>query len=489
MPPNYPTSRQQLLRVLFLLTTLVVLFLGGRLVVHFLATATLTVTTGSPAAQITVSSAPSPTGETKVTRQGKGSLTTHVPSGAYVVSVQSATSATNQIVHLGWRSSKTISVNPAGRPAATEPVLYEGVVDLVADNNRLMYLTTAEEFNGVEYIDTNNQATTIADNLRLVSVAWASTQYGVAQDSDGKLYVVHGGAIHPLQPSILKGKTDAGTMYAVAPDRTIYVGIDSALYRGTEQSGFQQIYDKLTVNDRLVAANGQVLVLDPGQTSSQRSGSATIVTTEGKVISKSLGAGVGGWTPWSQNGKYIVISVGQQPQLFDATLKRLGSIPQPALSGGGSSTHTSVINDGAWLGDTLFYYYGTQLWSYSVSGQTTRIIATVSDSQLIQSVAVNADGSYVYLTTANVSSSDPSAVLRVGLHGQPVADKLLRLQNVLPITLPGYTIGLRNFAGSPTIMITAFPGTDPNSTIPAAEAIIQGVIDPTGFNFDAEQGD
>jgi hypothetical protein len=465
------------------LGALVVLFVVGYLAILLITTGTLTVTTGTSNATITVSSIPplqrgpnSEQGNTSATvKDGTGSLTAHVRSGKYVVTVRSGSSQESELVNVGWLAHKMINLKPTGL-TATEPVLYESVQGIAADSSHLIYLNNA--FNGIEYINNQNQATPISGNQYFTSVAWADPQFGVAQDNAGKLYVVDGTTASPLKSPLTNFASNGGATYAIAPNRTIYIGFQSNVYRGTAGGNFTQIYSGFTSSDSLVAANNQVMVINPN-TGGSNGGSATIINSSGKASTKNFGYSVGNWTPWSKNGKYIVLSVDSEPELFDSSLNLVGPVPELA-----------AINGGAWLDDnTLYYALGGQLWSYNVSQDQSSLMATLPGQQAIQGVSISSDGSYVYLTASNNNDVYPRAVYRVGLKGQSVSSDLSALQDVLPIDGSTYTIGLRNFLGTPVIDITTYPGTDPSGVLQSAQSIIQGMVSLNDVNFDVEAGD
>lgn len=480
-PDSLNVYQGQIRKLVFWFCGLLVLFFVLRFAVHYITSGTITVTTGNTSATISISSAPSPSGAAKTTRQGKGSLTTRLPSGSYVVSVRYAASAANQLVHLGWRSNRHISTKQP-RSATVEPVLYEGVQYLAADSNRMVFMASVES-GGLEYINQDNEDVNIANTQTVNSVAWANAQYGIAQNSYGQLFVVDGTSVHRLQ-SPISFISDIGARYAVAPNRTIYIGLGSNVYRGTEAKGFKKIYTKFTTSDQLVAANDQVMIINPRD--AQGNGTGVVVKTNGEVIGKTFGPALAGWTPWSQNGKHIVVTVGQEPELFDSSLHRVGVVPQPVLTNSGDSSHTSAVTGGSWLGDnTLFYYYAGQLWSYNLAQDISSVMATMPNSEIILSATVSADGSYVYLVTST-DGFTPLAIHRVGLRGQAVSQNFVFLQDFLPITAPEYTIGVRNFSGKPVIVVYPNPGSDSDDALQAAKSTLEGIIDVNNTEFDVD---
>jgi multidrug efflux pump subunit AcrB len=174
-----------------------------------------------------------------------------------------------------------------------------------------------------------------------------------------------------------------------------------------------------------------------------------------------------------------VITVGAVTELFDASLKQVGTVPE--LNG---------MNGGAWLDDnTLYYASAGQLCAYDVSKSLLSLAATMPDNDQIQAISVSADGSYVYATASSSTDTTPSAVFRIGLRGQSVSSGLSTLADVLPINGSTYSIGIRNFSGKPTIDVTAFPGTDPNDALQAAQDAVQGIVNLSDVNFDVQSGD
>lgn len=464
---------------------LVVLFIVGYFVVIYVTSGSVTVATGTNSANITVTSVPPLQKETAeqgtkpaVAKTGTGTLTTRVHAGSYIVTVQNGVTQESRLVKVGWLSSTSITIKPGGL-TATEPVLYESVQNIAAGSSRLVYLNN--DFNGIEYVNDQNQDVQVNANAYFTSVSWANPEYGVAQDNSGKLYVINGSNASLLQSPISNLVSDAGASYAIAPNRTIYIALGSKVYRGTDNGNFTQIYSDFSSSDSLVAANNQVLLINPNIGGSSDSGTATIVTTSDKVINKNFGYPVGGWTPWSQNGKYIVISVDSIPEIFDASLNHVGNIPSlPAIS------------IGTWAGDsTLYYAAGDQLWTYDVADNDTKLIALAPDNKNIQDIAVSSDGSYVYATASDTNDTYPRLVFRVGLKGQGLSSDLSALQDVLPVNTSTFSIGLRNFSSSsqPVIDVTTYPGTDENDALQQSQGIISGMINVNDVTFDVEAGD
>jgi hypothetical protein len=464
---------------------LVVLFVFGYFAVLFITSGSLAITTGSSSASITVTSVPPLQKQTAeqgtkpaVRKTGTGTLSIRVHAGSYIVTVQNGTSQESRLVKVGWLSSTSITLKPASL-TATEPVLYESVQNVAADANRMIYLNN--DFNGIEYVNTQNQDVKINGNAYFTSVQWADPYYGVAQDNNGRLYVINGDTSTPLQSPIANQVSDSGASYAVAPNRTIYIAFGSRVYRGTGGGNFSQINALFDSSDSLVAANNQVMIINPNLGGSSDSGTATVVTTSDKVITKNFGYPVGGWTPWSQSGKYIEISVDSIPEIFDASLHRVGNIPSlPAIS------------IGTWSGDnTLYYVAGGQLWSYDLPQNDTKLIAEAPDDKAIQGLTVSSDGSYVYASASNNNDTYPRIVFRVGLKGQGVSSDLNDLQSVLPVNTSTFTIGLRNFssASQPVIAVTAYPGTDTGDAMSQSQDVIGGMINVNDVTFDVESGD
>lgn len=476
-------NKQFFTKLVIRLLALVILVAIGRYVYDVLSTGTLTVTTGSSNTAIVVSSLPPQQQgsadriQAAYTRKGTGTLTVHVHAGTYLVFAQNGSAQAGQTVKVGWLSHVHVNLSTAA-VAATEPVLYDNVQNLVADGSHMAYLSNTDE-NQIKQINSQNQESTISSDQAYSSIAWANPNYGVAQDKNGNLYVINGSSVSPLKTPLTGVNNLASTTFAVAPDKTIYIGYGSYVYRGTDDGNFSTVYRNYAQGDSLVAASDKVLVITPN-TSNASGGTAAVITTNGKVINKNFGYSLGGWSPWSPNGNYIVITVGSVAELFDASLKQVGTVPE--LNG---------VNGGAWLGDNTLYYASIgQLCAYDVSKGISSLVATMPDNDSIQSVSVAADGSYVYTTDATSSSdATPAVVFRVGLHGQSVSSELSTLADVLPINGSTYTVGLRNFAGTPTIDVTAFPGTDPNDALQSAQDDVQGMVDMNSVIFDVESGD
>lgn len=458
---------------------LAVVLIIGSLALSFISTGTLAVSTGSSSADITVSSLPAQSGQgqgqSATTKKGTGQLTARLKAGTYIVSVKQDTSETNQTVKVGWLSNQNVSLSPSS-PSTTEPVLYESVIGLAADNNHMIYIDNDE--NNLEYIDNHNQNPHIPGDQYYISAAWANPSYGIAQDRSGKLYVVDGTTVHSLSTPV----TGPSLTYDIAPNKTIYLALGSQIYSGTESSGFKQISSAFAPHDQLIAADDKVMVLNPGNKNTN--GSVTIITTSGQSTTKKFDGAITGVSPWSPGGQYIQVSIGSIPEILDSSLKQIAVLPQ-----------LTSLSGGSWLDDNSYFYgTGNQLWSHNLSEKSSNLVANLPDHRLIQAVTVSSDHSYVYFTFSDTSENNlnpthPEAVFRVGLRGQKVSDTLRNLQDILPINSSTYSIGLRNFAAPLTIHIIAYPGVDPAEVQQSAQATMQGIMDTNSVNFDVEAGD
>lgn len=455
---------------------LAVILIAGSLIMSFVTTGTVTVTTGTSTSSIAIAPLPpqgSSGGNPTVIKQATGQLSVRLKTGNYIVSVSRGTGITNQLVNVGWLSSHDFNLSPFSA-APTEPVLYKSVLNPAADSSRLIYI--ANDTNTVEYIGADNHDQSIPGDQYFTSAAWANPSYGLAQDKSGKLYVINGNASRALRTPV----TGPNLTYAIAPDKTIYLGLGANVYRGTESGGYQQISSNFAPHGQLIATTGKVLMIDPG--SDQQPSSATVITTAGKTTTKKFGYKVTGVTNWSPSGLYIGLSIGAYPEVFDSSLKQVAILPQPF-----------AINGGDWENDnTLFYSTPGKFWSHNLSAGTSSLIATMPGQRSIKEIAVGTDRSYVYFTASDIADSNsgrPQAVFRIGLHGQTVSSTLRTLQDVLPIGTPNYQIGLRNFTAPLTIDVVAYPGVDPGEVEQSAKSTLQGIIDTNNVNFDIEAGD
>jgi hypothetical protein len=472
--------KASLLFVLF-----VVLVISIQLLINYLSVGTLIITTGSSQDSINLTkvntSLNSTTGSAAkdFSKEAKGSLSIKLKPGGYLVAVQNSASSTSRYVKVMAHKTERINIALLST-SGVEPVVDDNAQNIVADSSHLLYLNPSDS--SLNQLNGQNEHTESGNQYGLRSIAWADTNYGVGQDSDGQLFTIKSGAISPLQ-SPASGQNDTSLVYAVAPNREVYFSLGSAVYAGTETGGFKQIYTHNTSGSFLVAGLDKVALVNIGDVQNGNGGkgvvispSITVVTIAGKVVKMTLTLSA---AAWSQHGTYLAVATGAAGEVLDGSLHQIATIPQ------------RNFKNLTWLDDnTLFYSVQDQLWSYDLLSQSSRLITNMPLGDSIQEIAISTDKAYVYLATADTNKN--ITVRRVGLKDQKVPDFIYQLQDILPqeVTNPGYEMRLYNFAGKPTV--TVIPNDGPHSTPPLQSAMqtLQGEgFDLSKLQFELEQGD
>ncbi len=464
MQNNYNLTVRRLVPiVLAVVAALILLVSGGEWLYHYFTTGNLVVTTNSKYTDISVLPV---SNKSNVSRQGSGSLAVSLHTGEYYVSVENGSNGTSQYVKVKGRNATTRISLQTAKPSGIAPVVYGNLQNVAADSSHLAYL---DQTTGIHYIDTSNNDSVVPNTNGFLSAAWASPTYGVGLDSSQGLFVINNTSVTPLT-SPVSASDSAGTLYAVTPNRTIYVASGSALYSGTASSGLKQIYTNKSSNDALAAGNNEVASITTGLNGTKPQ--VVVVRKDGKTAHKNFDASITGWSPWSPGDKYIAILAGRTGRIFDTSLHPVASIPE------------SSISYATWLDDnTLLYSVGSELWSYSVAQQRSQIIGNAPLNEQIKSLSVSTDKTAIYLTTLDSYTNQVDAIRRINLKGQPVPDVVYRLQLLLPITENDYSISMVNFAGTPTIVVSVPVDSERASSLQSAQTTLQGLVDISGLQF------
>ena len=469
MPDDNTLSIRKLVAILIALV-LVILF--AQWLVGYLTTGKIVIATDSKYNDVSVSSVSnSTTTKGGFSKHTKGSLTTKLKTGGYFVSVQNGVNGSTKYVIIKGHTTTHLNIRLL-RTTGVEPVVYTPAQDVIADASRLRYLNPSDS--SINQIDSLNQESKININYNLLSIRWADTAYGVGQNSGGQLFVIDNGSVRPLD-SPISGKNTSGAVYAVAPNHKIYIGNGSSVYAGSEKKGFKKVYSEMPKNSSLVAGSNNVTIVTNGY--SKDGPRVVIVDSNGKQYNKKFDAPLNGWSTWSENDRYITFIEGSKGIVFDSTLHQVAIIPQ------GNIIYAAWSSTGV-----LFYAIGSQLWSYGVSQQTSHLIANMPLNSSINGVSVSTDDSYVYVITQDSGGDNQSqAIRRVGLKSQPVPEYIYKLQDILPLTSGGYTLGVINFSSPAKVLVEVPPSSNPSAAPEQATRQLQTLgFDTSKLHFDIE---
>ncbi len=442
-------------KIIALLGLAIVLLILISWLINYLTTGRIVITSGNKYADVNISSIQKNTTGKGFSKHAKSSLSTRLKAGGYFVTVGNGTNGTTRYVKVKARSTTRINVSLLDT-TGVEPVLYDSVQNIVADSSRLEYLSSDDS--AIGQINTQNEESESGEEYGLRSIQWANTNYGVGQNSKGQLFVINSGQVSALH-SPVSGKEDGSVVYSVAPNKKIYIGSGSSVYAGSQHGGFKKIYSNRPSGSFLLAGSGRVAVLSSGY---HNTGSTvTVINNDGSQLSKNFDKPFNAWSSWSQNDKYLLITVGPLTEILDASLQVVATVPQS-----GNIAYPAWLDD-----DTVFYSVGGQLWSFEVGGQKARLVANMPLNNSIKEIDVSTDKAYVYLVTFD--NKNFSTVRRVGLRGQKVSELVYRLQDIMPAQFGGYTIRLINFSEPPVIQVVLYGGSDPVGSLQSAKQELQ----------------
>ncbi len=462
----------------FLLVLFLMVIFFIQWLIHYLTIGRLVITTNDPSDNITIvlsgniaSSSKSPS------MSGKGSFSSRLKSGGYLINVAGSSNGKAQYVTVRAHETTRVNITLPGT-VGVEPVVFDNAQDVIADKSRLVYLDNSDHSLG--QINNQNQHSEIdLSSYGFKSIEWSDTTHGVGQNTSGKLFVLNNGSIYPLS-SPASNKDDSSVIYAVAPNRNIYIGIGSFVYAGSETGKFKEIYSGLTPGSSLIPGLNIVGIINSGYGSGPNSSTSnlTVIDSSGHKSNIKFNSFVNAWSAWSTNDKYVAILGSTSGEILDSSLHKIATIPEATLA------------NAVWLNDgTLFYSVADQLWSYNLESQSSQLIANMPLGDPIQQLSISSDKSYVYITTFDTANG--VAIRRVGLQGQKVPDYIYQLQDILPESTPGagYSLGLYNFSGGPTIQVIRSAGGPTSPQLAAEQELQSDGFDITKLQFQVEQGD
>ena len=357
--------------------------------------------------------------------QGTNQIKTKLKKGSYVVSSVSGSALASQTIQIKAHTLSKYDLTPAA-PRLLEPVFAESSQNIAA-GNRLVYLSPAEA--KLYQIDSSNNLSAIAPNNVFRLVRWADSDYGVAQDNGGNLYVIDNNDVRPLStPS--GTKTKQYLQYSVTPDRNVYIADGGNLYLGSEKTGFKEIASGLNPASLITAGRSVLAWISDNDSDNPNSAPSITVISNGKEVTrKGIGSFVGAW---SSDGKYLAVSSQNGGEILDNQLKRIAIIPQ------------SSFKNPVWLSGTkLAYSTNGQLWTYDLVSQRTDVIGQANAGETIEEITPSQDSSYIYLGIRGINGT-PS-IRRLSLKDTRLSPLLAKLTVFLPLNLSECAAGYLNF--------------------------------------------
>lgn len=417
------------------IAALLILYLGISLLVGYLTTGKIMVSTNgmndiSVARSYSSSTAPNVT--------GKNTLSLKLHSGSYIVTVSNRFFTSQRVVQVKAHQTQHVSVN-LQNIGQVEPVASSEVSSLMATAQSLTYIDLGSH--SLVYVNSQNQVQTLLPGISFNSIDWASSSLGIAQDESGNLYSIQGTVVKKLSLPI----TPSNNNYALAPNGVIYFSDIKSLYTGSLKGSYKQILkndDNLSVVN---ASNSGLVVYDDSSSDKtpvygeDDNDILQLITPQGKIYSDDIDVSDAVWSPDGLD--FVVTGDGAtNTNVYNNQLKALYRLPQ------------SNVNSIVWLNNsTILYGVGSNVWSYNIKTQTANVLTNVADLGYVSGIYPSQDGSYIYISIQD-SSTNSIYLTRLGLNNQPVSALMQQLQVFLPNIYAGCSIGYLDFT-SPTIVV------------------------------------
>lgn len=383
-------------------------------VIRYLTIGRIVVTTASSTNYISLFKLEANGSQKIVVDNAQYKISRSLGTGTYVIKVNSKSVAMSKVVRVMAHKTLTYTLNPEAS-TTLEPVASVSIRNMIVGKDSLMYLGKKD---GALYeVDTQNNIR-VVDNLHnFTAIKWGNPSYGIGTNSQGDLYTINGSVIEQLQVPF--STTDnKSVLFDVSKDKQIFISHGSDIYSGTDSGGFTKIYTTNTPAPSVVSWGSSVAVLETaGDTSNKNiTPSVTILDKSGHVrAKKSLSADI---AAGSSDGSLFALSSGSGSRITNDSLTTVAVLP------------VSNINGFGWVGDTLYYTVGEQLWTYDMSTQTALLVASMPSGSALSNITVSPDSAYIYLTLS--SNGRDSQPYRFSVHGQ----KALAYVYQLPIILP-----------------------------------------------------
>jgi hypothetical protein len=436
--------------ILATLATFFILYFGVSLLIAYLTTGNIIVSTNGRNDISVLGQGPSSPAPHSST--GKSKLSIKLHDGTYVVTVSNRSFSSQKVIQIKAHQTLRVTVNLQSI-GQVEPVTTAEVYDLMATANSLTYID--QNGNSLVNVNNQNQALTLLPSVSFNSINWANPSLGVAQDESSNLYSVEGLVANklslPITPSI--------NNYAITPSGFVYFSNGKILYAGSINGNYKQILKSSNTISILKASNSGVVinVSDTAKSSGEKSGgSLELITPQGKTYSGDIDVDEAAWSP---NGLDLVVTGDSGTFVYSNQLHLLYSLPK------------SNVDSIVWLNnDTILYGVASNLWSYNIQSQSTNVLADVIDFGSVSGIYPSQDGSYIYISI-EAQPTNNIYLTRLGLNNQPVSALMQQLQVFLPNIYEGCSLGYLNFT-SPTITVQ---GTDSSSEncIAVAQSYLQ----------------
>lgn len=388
--------------VLLLICTAIIAII---VVLRYLDTGTITITTNVSNATITLvqSSAniDNDDGTSSVIKifTGHGRLSKRVMLGRYTATVQDGSAGTMQVINLISPKNLSYKLDLAKYNDNVEAINYQNTNTTSATNQQSFVFLN--EYNGHLYqIDSSNQLSAIAPNYIFESVQWINNSLGVGETTDGKFCVITDLIVTPLNISFLQKSSGIKT-YSVAPDGTLYIADGNSIYKGNLQGKFKKLYTVNNTTFSIVASPNGILIDESAGTGLMI---IEINIHTGKFTKENYRLGQAAWSP---DGRYLASTIEGSSFLYDTRLNNSSIIPKPSPA--------AFIGNCLWLNDRTLIYNagGDETWIYNITTQRAKLLYRFLPGAETYSLHYDG-GSYIYQIMSRVNGT--ASIQRIGLN-------------------------------------------------------------------------
>lgn len=428
----------------------------------------ITVTTDDPKAEISLIKI-NKNGERKSIKTTTGKLAASVPGGEYSISAQNSSNTIEQHISLKARELVERRLSVKGNSLALESFLPAGASDIADSSTKLLYIDGNQQ---LTRLDASGIPVTVDLTHSYAKVKWADIGFGVGETIDNHLLIIRDEVVTDL---VLPASytSSSNVSYTIDDKRLVYVSVDKTIYAGQDGLGFQKLLDAKTNSPSLIAGNGRLAIMTQKTVdeNSQKPGGYNegkkeiTIFAAGKTVQKGIEASD---LEWSPNGKFFAATEEFETSVYDSSLRKVASIPQP-------SPTNSVWSDN----NTLLYGSGANLWRYRIGTQQSEIVTSTLDKGSVSAVYTSADRSYIYVVSAKENDASNYTTGRVYLTGS--GRSAPSYSSTLGIFFPSHTdqctFSYTNFI-KPTVLITS--SSNPDTCLDAAKEELKADQLPVG---------
>lgn len=395
-------------------------------------------------------------------------LSKSLPAGNYNISVTDKASGISKSVSLKIAQNVTYHLNI---PSQTQPVsvLPVGILGLSTSDTQMNYLDSS---NGTIYqLDSSGIPQAISP-LSFKSAQWLNASFGLAQDNNGKLYLIKNNQISLL--SVPFAYSNNVVSYSVGPTGMVYVSSGKTVYAGLYGTNFKKFFTANSGDLSLYAGSKELAVVALVGYSSGSKGPTDelnrdiiIVSPAGQELSSvSLDVDSVTWSPLGD--KIAAVDNSGQIIIYGSDLKKI-------------TTTASSVSSLAWDNDnSLLYSTSTSIWKLDTQHNQAVLLSSTPEGEIVSNIFIN--GEYVYFS-ANSQTEDSSILLRIGLDSQAndVPSYYSGLSVILPTTIDQCSFTYSNFD---KLYLIINGWSDPNYCMAAAQSMLsQDGLQPSNFNI------